>query len=124
VRGAHLQEGKVMNCELWKRGKVACWECAKCGLRSGVAVTFCPGCGSNHIKTLDFDARGTIISLALITVPEERFSNAVPYGYCIVQGDGFTFTGWCEGSDAERLKTGSKVKGVSHDGDGLKIEPI
>ena len=109
--------------ELWRRGKAACWECAGCKGRSGVEVAFCPKCGSGRIEVREVDARGTILSLTLITVPEERFAGMVPYGYCLVQGEGFAFSGWCEGSDAVGLTTGSKVRGVSHDGCGLKSKP-
>lgn len=110
--------------DLWRKGKVPCWECSGCKARSGVEVAFCPKCGSKLVKILELDAQGTILSLTILTVPEERYAKNVPYCYCLVQGEGFAFSGWCEGDDAKRLAIGSKVKSVSHDGFGLKLKPV
>ena len=110
--------------ELWRKGKVPCWECSSCKIRSGVDVAFCPKCGSKDVKMLKLDAQGAVTSLTIIRVPEERYAKNVPYGYCLVQGEGFAFSGWCDGEDARRLAIGSKVRSVSHDGFGLKLKPL
>lgn len=110
--------------EVWRRGKIPCWECRGCGWRSGVEVVYCAKCHSKDIHLIELDGTGKVISFTVITVPEERYLKEVPYAYCIVEGDGFRFCGWVGRDDLKDLTIGSKVRSVSHDGYGLRLKPL
>lgn len=106
------------------QGTVKVWVCEQCEAKTVTRVTFCQECGSPDIRMEEADASGDIVSWTLVTVPEERFASRVPYAYCVVQGEGFMFPGWCLKEDAGPLKKGVRVRAAGEQkGPGLRLLP-
>lgn len=108
-----------------KSGKVLLAKCSKCDtLRLGTTV-FCNKCGSRKSDTQEVDARGTVATYTIITVPPDGFEKYTPYAWVVMalDGIGLRISGFMAGiATPKDLPVGARIKVTGVDERGIIIE--
>lgn len=108
-----------------KSGKVLLAKCSKCSMLHLGTVAFCSKCGSREFNTQETDARGTVATYTIITVPPDGFEKYTPYAWVVMAVDGteLRISGFMSGiKTSDELPVGARIKVVDFDERGVIIE--
>ncbi len=108
-----------------KSGKVLLAKCSKCGELHLGTVMFCAKCGSRKFDSQEVDARGTVATYTIITVPPDGFEKYAPYAWVVMALDGtdLRISGFMAGiASPDDLPVGVRIRVTGDDERGVIME--